>query len=485
MKILVIQLTRLGDILCTLPTLSSLKRDFPEAQIHFLVRKSFADAASLGSVVDHHWYLDSEKLISPMIMGDGQYGQSLNSLTQLVGQLRLERFDKIINLSFSPSSSFLTHLISRGQIPVSGYTRTSDFYLHIPDEASRYFRAQVSLEKSNRIHVVDLMAWVAGTSITENDLTLLNQDKSGEEIRGIVCHLGASDAKKIWPLEYWMNLIRSIIQELNLEVTLVGGKKELELGDMVVRELNANKLLTNKIGSASLRELVQLLGKSELFVGADSGPLHAASLAGCKALNLSVGNVRFWETGPLLKDSRVLVKKNPYYLTPETVFSEVTAIIDNRNNANSHSIRCCSLRDSVRYFATVDSKVPEDSWEAVKWLYFKGPKPVITPVMEIALKQCIETCEIGLKQAEVFYSCPERIEISNILDRLDQVFNLIKMKVPFIAPLVDDYFCEKANIPPGSREEVFCQTDVCYRNLMTLCQSFLTKSQTTEKGLAL
>ena len=55
MKILIIQLARLGDIYQSWPTLKAVKRANPGAEIHFLTRSKFAAAAPGPELVDRHW----------------------------------------------------------------------------------------------------------------------------------------------------------------------------------------------------------------------------------------------------------------------------------------------------------------------------------------------------------------------------------------------------------------------------------------------
>jgi heptosyltransferase-3 len=479
MKILIIQLTRLGDILCTLPTLTALRREYPSAQIHFLVRKSFAEAAQLSNAVDHFWYLDSEKIFSPIINEKAGKDSALFILSQTIRSLKNERFDKIINLSFSPSSSFVTHLISHDKNQVAGYSRTSDFYLSIPDEASRYFKAQVGLEKSNRMHVMDLFAWVSGITLKECDLYSLSGSNFEKSRLGVTCHLGASHVRKTWPIEYWMSLIRELTEDLNQNVTLIGGIKERNLSEQIVTELRSDKIV-NTVGTTSLNDCVQVLKRSRLFIGVDSGPLHLASLAGCQSLNLSVGQVRFWETGPTVPGSRVLVKNLPHYLTPDLVFSEACSILSGENKS-PHAFIAQPVSDQVRYFLSSDPLSDIDEWDVVRWLNFQGEAPKIEERELTGLDQLIEASEIALKQTTEFYKNPHKTEIAGILDRLDYVIEVVGTKLPKLSPLVDDFICEKSNIPPASRNEVFLQTEVCYRTLIAIAKNLRTISD-SRKG---
>lgn len=55
MKILVLQLARFGDIYLTWPALRALRRRYPDASIHLLVRERFVAATEgLGAGIDVH-----------------------------------------------------------------------------------------------------------------------------------------------------------------------------------------------------------------------------------------------------------------------------------------------------------------------------------------------------------------------------------------------------------------------------------------------
>jgi heptosyltransferase III len=67
MKILIIQLARLGDIYQTWPVVRGLKRAYPTAEIHFLARKKFASACEGISEIDQLWQLDTRSILEPLI----------------------------------------------------------------------------------------------------------------------------------------------------------------------------------------------------------------------------------------------------------------------------------------------------------------------------------------------------------------------------------------------------------------------------------
>src|SRR5262249_10979602 len=146
-----------------------------------------------------------------------------------------------------------------------------------------------------------------------------------DQKKGVVCHLGASQSHKVWPAERWITLLNRVVRETGREITIVGGKEEFQQAHNIALQVGAGvKVLA---GITSFNELLDTIHKAELFIGGDSGPLHAASLAGTRSLNLSVGNVRFWETGPLTPGSRVVVSRDPTNLASDRVFEQVRQML--------------------------------------------------------------------------------------------------------------------------------------------------------------
>src|SRR6476620_12551888 len=108
MKILIIQLARLGDSYKTWKVVRAIKRTYPKAEIHFLARKKFAPACEGISEINKVWSMDTRSILEPLIEEQPVFKKSFDLLDQLLGGLDNEKFDKVINLSFSPLSSFIT-----------------------------------------------------------------------------------------------------------------------------------------------------------------------------------------------------------------------------------------------------------------------------------------------------------------------------------------------------------------------------------------
>ncbi|MCB0348138.1 MAG: glycosyltransferase family 9 protein, partial [Bdellovibrionales bacterium] len=287
MKTLVIQLARLGDILQTLPALSAYCRANKKESVHLLVRKKFAEIAHILPVCNKVIEMDTKVLLEPTIMtGDAGVEDSLQAMQQWVDQLVSEGYTKIINLSFSPFSSYLTSLLTTEGVEVVGYTRHTDGFLAIPDDASAYFYGQVGVNRSNRFHLIDLFSSILGVEILESDWNIkkiTNKDKS----QGYIAfHVGASNPKKALSASALTKLLKVMVGSLNEDIHLLGAKEDIALAASIEQQV-CNKKIKNLVGKTTLTDLIDVVAGANLFIGADSGPMQICNLTDTMCINFS------------------------------------------------------------------------------------------------------------------------------------------------------------------------------------------------------
>ena len=165
MKILVLQLARLGDIYMSWPAIRALRRQFPEAEIHVLTRPRFAGAFEGLTAVHKIHLLPTKDILAPLVQPKMAVQESFDRLTKFVDELYFMNFDKVYNLSFSPLSSYLTHYVSNSETEVHGYTRFRDGFFCIPDDMSAYFYAQVGIDRPNRFHLIEIFGSIVGSDL--------------------------------------------------------------------------------------------------------------------------------------------------------------------------------------------------------------------------------------------------------------------------------------------------------------------------------
>jgi len=106
MKILVIQLARLGDIYMSWPTIRALKTANPGAEIHMLVRSRFSEATNGLESVSQIKIFPTPQILDPVVNQNDLSG-SLGVIDTMLNDLNNEKYDLIVNLTFSEVSSYV------------------------------------------------------------------------------------------------------------------------------------------------------------------------------------------------------------------------------------------------------------------------------------------------------------------------------------------------------------------------------------------
>lgn len=263
MKILVVQLARLGDIIQTWPTVFALRRKYPEAVIDFAVRKRYRSAIDMHSEVNNVIALDTSEVLAPMLFQVDGYDLAAVALNKFIEPLQ-NKYDLIINLSFSPFSSYLVSALSNERTVVRGYTRASDGYLSIPDDSSAYFYAQVGFDRSNRLHLFEIFSLVAGVDLVATDFRGPNTDQFNWDAHRIVIHVGGSQREKVCPEPTWQQIIENLSQIYSGTIYLVGTANEKLKSEVHLPNV------TDLCGKTSLHDLFSICENAEAVIACDS-----------------------------------------------------------------------------------------------------------------------------------------------------------------------------------------------------------------------
>lgn len=454
MKILVIQLARLGDIYMTWPALRGLRRTYPNAEIHLLTRPRFEGAVEGLDCINKHLSLPVSHILSPLVQDEADIAGSEERLTNFTSQLQAENYDWVINLTFSPASSYLTHIVASPQARVTGYTRHNDGTLCLPDEVSCYFYAQVGIGRANRVHVADIFASMLEMQYVESDWAPPEVAAYSMPLpeRYIVLHIGASERQKSLSPQSWAETLREIAKvHSHLSVVLIGADGEKSLAHELVAK-NPGMNIVNLVGKTKISDLFAILQEAELLVGCDSAPIHMASLTDTPTFNVSVGQVNFWETGPKASLGFIYRLESEAQLKPVAMGQILTQLLQGQVSPEL-IIRTGGL---VSY-DKIEKPQDRFQWDLIQALYLGGDYP-IADRMEI-IQGAIQLQEVNNFAMEQIALIPEKglQLIGPLLDRAEEIIQNISQWVPELSPLINWYQAEKVRIAPGCIEEI-CAT---------------------------
>lgn len=472
MKILFVQLARLGDIYLTWPTIHAAIRNYPEAEIHLLVRERFLGATvGLPENVKIH-ILPTAKLLEPLLNESINTEKSIERLNQFLDGIVSEEFDRVINLSFSPFSSYLLHYFQSYNCQIAGYSRHSDGYFNAPDDLSAYFYAQVGIDRWNRYHLTEIFASLAGVDLVKDDWSIYGRLPFFERVlpsKYIVVHLGASQKNKAWPNHLWSEFLEKLAKSQTINVVLVGSQGEDAGVEKIAQKYPQS--IVNLVGRTRVSDLLFITQWADLCIGGDSVTMHAASLTGTTCLNISSQSVNFWETGPVSHGSEIIWSHSLTDISADQLFESCTRMLDGKIGS-TENIKVFSLESPVKY----DWKNSEGSdfeWHLIQALYTGRDFPILEdPVAFQAIYRVRELSELALSQMESL-SSGSNSEFSKIMQNIDDTITQVGHLNSVSGVIVRWFETEKLRVPPQEVSTLVEQTFKIYSDLNKICRVFV------------
>lgn len=295
-KIVVTKFFGMGSIIVASPALQALREAYPDAEIHFVSFSSNAEILDILGLTDKNWFVDNS---SPTAFA--------TSTLALARALRAEKFDLLIDLEFfakfplvlgglagvpKKAGFYLTHEPwRRTLLDVPGsynhYFHTKDifaslvylittgdpFYLEFEEFRRRYKYPRIHTEAAAGEHV---------------DKLLEKHGLAGSRVFVVNANTSADLAPEVrkWPDDRYAELARRLLDENpDACVVFIGAKGERDYVEKIVRAVG-DRRATSLAGALSLRQLLALFERTELFVTNDSGPMHLACLVDAPIVGL-------------------------------------------------------------------------------------------------------------------------------------------------------------------------------------------------------
>lgn len=477
-KILVIQLARLGDIYMSWPVIRALKRQHPLAEMHVLTRPRFEGALDGLEAVDHRRSLPTQELLEPLCRDDYADDQAFERFGYYVDSLKAEGFDLILNLSFSPFSSYLTDLVRTESSHVLGYGRHSDGWLAIADDVSSYFYSQVGIGRGNRVHLTDLFAAIANVDLSPEDFRAPSSlGARAEHVSDgpVVVHVGASEAGKTLMPFQWARVIRLLHQKSpRTRFVLLGAGGEAPLAEAILAQ-TPDAPVENRVGANSLKESFELLNQASLLIGADSAPMHMATLAGTPCLNLSFAGVNFWETGPKAAGSQIWLSQTPADASTEGISD--AAVMQLRGETHPLAI---PLAEGIPCYAMTEQTEGGDfAWKLLQALYLGAEFPMADSLEFVeAVEKINDMNKVVLETLE--QPGIDSNFLGQLVDRADEVMGAVAKLQGEAAIYVRWIQAEKSRIAPSNTDSIKVRMKELHGQLGILLRPYLFAEE--EKG---
>ncbi|NQZ00586.1 MAG: glycosyltransferase family 9 protein [Bdellovibrionales bacterium] len=297
MKILAVQLLRLGDVLMCVPALKRLKEQYPEAEIHLLMNDSCRKLEELLEGVDEYLYFERSSLQSAI----GAAGQSVllahDMLAARVRDWGREDYDLLINFTQNRLSAHLCSLIEAKRKVGMHYSqglalRFNNFWL------SQLNRDESELA-DGRLHYTDLFQLATSTGrLGTGQLRARNVGTSKEACSRLVIQALSSDTKKDMSASFVQNLLLKLNRDgANFtEVMFIGAPDEEERLRKLIEGFDGQNI-TVRIEICSLAEAKAWIESSALMLSVDTSTKHIAAFTETPVVELALGGSDRYRTG--------------------------------------------------------------------------------------------------------------------------------------------------------------------------------------------
>lgn len=273
----------IGDVVFTTPLVRALRREYPRARLVYVVE---ADAAP---VVRHNPHLN-EVIVAPRTRGLRRIADDL----RLARQLRRERFDIAIDLHGGPRSGWLA--LASGARERIGYRIPGRAWMYTRTvDRPRELRARHSV--ANQWDLLEaLPGWTGGGPRRDRDAVEMPLDPCADDRMAarlaaagvhetddlIVVHVSAGNRFRRWPEASFVSLVTDLARrDPQRRVAVSSGPSDRDAAARIASTARVELgLLGSRVvdlGEFDLQELRALIGRSRLFVGGDTGPLHIAA----------------------------------------------------------------------------------------------------------------------------------------------------------------------------------------------------------------
>jgi ADP-heptose:LPS heptosyltransferase len=261
--VLFIRLRLLGDIIFTIPAIEIFKGRWPQSRVHYVVEERFREIAAIIPGIDN------------IITVPAKPGwKDIWDFRKKIRDLGIET---VIDFHSGPTSALLT-LVS-GAARRVGYrtpNRNWAYNLMLPRKIEPFpthsvFNQAKLLEKIGIL--VEEPPWFPALDFSQYPIPerlAPLRDVSPK----VVIHLGAGNRFRDWGMENFTALITRLSAR-QIPVFLIGHNDEERLR---AKTLSKVPHTYDFSGTLAIRELLQLIAGAAVYLGADSGPLHLASL---------------------------------------------------------------------------------------------------------------------------------------------------------------------------------------------------------------
>ncbi|MGE5197292.1 MAG: glycosyltransferase family 9 protein [Deltaproteobacteria bacterium] len=331
-RILIFNVNWLGDVLFSTAAIRNIRYNFPDAFIACIVPSRCYQILK-----------DNPHLNEVIIFDERDRHKGILSKLSFVKFLRSKGFDTVFLLHRSFSRALICRLAG---IPERiGHTTKKRAFL---------LTKKIAPPEINALHRIDYYLSIlekSGFRIEDRHTDFYFNPQDREFVESflkkkavaaddfvVVMNTAGNWAPKRWIPQYWADLADKLIRNLAAKVIFTGSTADLSLVKNIQSRMREKPIIACAV--FNLKQLGALCRRADVFVSADTGPLHIANAVGAKKIIALFGPTHPGITGPYPTKNVIIMRKDvgckiPCYIvhckdkrcmaqiTPDEVFSQI------------------------------------------------------------------------------------------------------------------------------------------------------------------
>ena len=281
-RILLLQLSAIGDTILTIPTIRAIRERFPEAHLAMVASSINLQYLEGCPYIDQHIPCRLEELV-----------KSPRKLIAFIIGLRRQQFDWAIDFEHWPR---LSTLIAYG----SGAPRRIGF--RSEGQHRHYLFTDVVEHVPGQHEVVNFLkiARLLGCLIKETNLEVWLKREDEGWVREFFNEMGIDpnrpvvamhpeagrrgEPRRRFPHDRFVSVADALVERYNAQVILTGAPSEVELSQQIASQTRSSCAVA--AGKTQINQLAALFANTDFLICGNCGPMHLAAAAGTPVIAL-------------------------------------------------------------------------------------------------------------------------------------------------------------------------------------------------------
>lgn len=317
-NVLLVNITRLGDMLQATPTIAGMKMENPDCKVTVVVEKQFDGVCKSIPHIDEVMSIDLGMTVRSLAREGEGIIDAYEYVSEFVDELRSRKFDYCLNMSSSAYTAMLLNLI--GIKRNGGWSSDEEGYRVIESEWARLFASSVFHQNRqfNSLNLVDVFRCSADVEQHPETLLLDVKTQEAEYARQLIAEAGftnqgpliavqagASQGKRQWAPANFVKMINVLINKHKARVVLTGTKKELSIIQPIKDGCNSANVFI-AAGKTDVPQLAALLKECKILITGDTGTMHISVAVGTPVVSMFLASAFGYETGPYAPGNLIL-----------------------------------------------------------------------------------------------------------------------------------------------------------------------------------